>query len=361
MTALMARARPVGDLVTVPSALGQQNPSRGNTGRRRDRRPAPDGHARASVAPRRREKMVAVAARQPLGVGVVEGQGVEGEMVGRQRQSRPQCGLPRATEPPGRSYSRSRLTEPMPAARASATAAATSSGSGADPGAAARRRRGSGPRTRYASLQLGGTRLDRHDLPTRGWPPALLRHRVRGQSVLERGPSAARATPRGRATGCRRRSRRSARWCGGRLKQPDRTARPAHRRAAPAHGRPLHTAAPCALAARGRRRRRTRRSRSTDSEPRRTAGGDTGRRAALASSPEEGSRIARRGALLGTDARSRPLARDEGAAVHCPGAAWRPCPEPMRKGSLGAEPAVLPRTEARFSPREQRLALGHRA
>ena len=127
VTALVPGPRPVRDLVAAEPGVRQGTTRRAGTGPRRGPRPGPGARRPATGAPRassagdrRRARRAPPRPGRPASARTATG--------GRARGRAPRRASPVqvASEPSGMSYSRSRLTEPMPAVAAPSTASATS-------------------------------------------------------------------------------------------------------------------------------------------------------------------------------------------------------------------------------------------
>ena len=277
VAALVARPRPVADLVAAPAELGQsvhgvvvlrggpvlvllrRAPGRASGVRRAGsaggRRPARSGPPR----PGRR-----ASGRRATG----------GPARGRARPRA--CRSRSSSEPSGTSYSRSRLIEPMPPSRARATASATSAGrwrrpsrrsSAAIQALGAERDPvdpGPGQGRRVAALVGPGVRLDR-DLGAVGDAEPLANSSSRPGDVVGRQE---RRRPAAEVDGV---ERRRGRVPGG----PKRASRASARRAISARAPPRTPRS--GSSARAWRRRPRRRSRSTGRARRRTGRGRTAR------------------------------------------------------------------------------------
>ena len=131
------------------------------------------GRARASGGRRRRRQVVAARAGQALGVGVVEGQGVERQVVGLEGERRVERRAPSSPSVwPGTSYRRSRLTEAMPAARAARPRRRDVAGRWRRPRRRSSPAPGSGRRTTAGSRRPRAGRPGRRARPGPGWPRA---------------------------------------------------------------------------------------------------------------------------------------------------------------------------------------------
>ena len=248
--ALVAGPRPVADLVAAPAVLGQAVDGvvvlgRGPIlvlGRARGRAPATRAGGRRQV--------VAAGPGQPFGVGVVEGQRVEREVVGREGERRlerldpvDQGRVGHVVQEVEADRARCRPRAPRRRVRRRRPPG------GADPAAEARPPTSPGRRSRGGSPRRRAAPRRRRARRGRGWPRGSPRRPARSRSGGRRARAARRCRRRAAATASRRRGRPS-RAPAGRGRTPRRARRRAGRarRGAPSTNAPTRAFGPRAAA-----------------------------------------------------------------------------------------------------------------